>query len=60
MTRWTGLALTAIAVFVLVFALTGTSYAASQGHKAHASATKKHKKIETWPQGRNGPGWPGG
>jgi Collagen triple helix repeat (20 copies) len=56
MNRRTGLVLTAVAVFVLVFALAGTSYAASKGQKAHASATKKHKK----PKPKRGPAGPAG
>lgn len=55
MNRRTGLILSALAVVVLVFALIGTSYAASNGHKAHASATKKHKRKQ-----RRGPAGPAG
>jgi hypothetical protein len=60
MNRRTGLVLTAVAVFVLVFALVGTSYAASQGHKTHASATKKHKNPKRGPKGPAGPAGPAG
>jgi hypothetical protein len=61
MNRRTGLVVSAIAAFVLLFALVGTSQAASNGHKAHASATKKHKKPKPKPKrGPKGPAGPAG
>jgi hypothetical protein len=55
MNRRFGLVLSAITVFVLLFALVGTSVAASHNHKAHASTTKHHKKKpKRGPKGATG------